>query len=329
MVANVADCTLFLFVADLASGSAAAELALAQSLIEQTEVMMRQQNVVLMAIALVVMTVCVDGAMSAPTVYEPFDYAAGAIDGTSQAGGVGMSGAWTTSTADSGVLYAMVGGALSFTNLPTTGAVRAKRPSAPKGAEMHRAISPASQTALTASARTMWFSVLVKNERYSVGNENGTFVFGSDALAAGTTDGTLPTITAGEGIGVHLSGSGGGGTIDIFAYTIDEGVAAKSIGKIDNTNTTVNTFLVAGKVEWAPNGSDDSLWLFNVSDPLSEEPAEATAFATVTADLDQSQFDTLGMANRQISSVDEIRFGLSFEETMGREPLRGSVMIVK
>jgi hypothetical protein len=287
---------------------------------------MRRLEMIL-GVAAMAWVVTTGAAWAAAVVYEPFDYSAGAIDGTNQAGGIGMSGAWTTSTADSGILYAMVGGSLSFNDLPTAGGVRAKRPSAPKGAEMHRPISAESQAQLTASGQSIWFSVLVRNERFSVGNENGTFTLGTDALDAATTDGTLPTIVGGEAVGVHLSGSGD--TIDIFAYTIDDGVAAKSSGKLDNTNTTVNTFLIAGKIKWAPTGSDDSLWLFNITNPLSDAPSEAMAFATMTADLDQSQFDTLAMANRQISSVDEIRFALSFEETVGREPRRGLIVIVK
>lgn len=62
---------------------------------------------------------------------------------------------------------------------------------------------------------------------------------------------------------------------------------------------------------------------------MRDNTAGTGAFATMTADLDESQFDTLALANRQISSVDEIRFALSFEETMGREPTRGSVLIVR
>ena len=70
-------------------------------------------------------------------VYEEFDYPAGLVDGT-QSGGTGMSEAWTTSSTDGGILYSMVFGALTFTNLPTAGSVCAKRNTAPRGAEHAR-----------------------------------------------------------------------------------------------------------------------------------------------------------------------------------------------
>ena len=104
---------------------------------------------------------------------------------------------------------------------------------------------------------------------------------------------------------------------------------AVSTGAIDSTNATVSTFLIAGKIEWAPNGSDDTLRLFNIADAADPEPVDTNAFAVMTADIDQSQLDTIGLANRQVSSLDEIRFATTYDEVMGREPSRGMVVTLR
>ena len=255
------------------------------------------------------------------TVYEPFDYAAGAINGT-QSGGIGMSGSWSTSVTNSGTLYSMISGGLSFTDLTTSGSVKAKRNTAPGGAEMNRAISAASQTALTVDGTTIWFSILINTQRFSAGNENGTFVFGSAGLDSNDVDRVLPSITGGEGFGVHVNGNNAGGNpFYIHAYSIDGGASSKSVSFLD-TGTTSGTYLIAGKISWVANGGNDSLWVFNITDPSASEPAEGDAVATITADLDQSVFDTLAIANRQVSNVDEIRLAPTYYEVMGREPPR-------
>ncbi len=66
-------------------------------------------------IAVVVALVSVSRVYSAEVIYEPFDYAAGNIDGTAQSGGTGMTGAWTTTGTDN--LYDIQSSGLSFSNL--------------------------------------------------------------------------------------------------------------------------------------------------------------------------------------------------------------------
>ncbi|MDT8390215.1 MAG: PEP-CTERM sorting domain-containing protein [Lentisphaeria bacterium] len=263
-------------------------------------------------------------APSNPTVYEGFNYSSGAVDGSTQNGGTGMSGAWSTSTTDGGTLYSMVSGGLTFNgategSLVTGGSVRAKRSTAPGGAEMNRAITTVSQGALTADNTSVWFSVLVNTERFSAGNENGTFVLGTGALDVNTPDGVLPSITGGEGVGLHIDGlNSGGSPFYIHAYAIDGGTSAKSGAYLD-TGTTAGVYLIAGRMDWAPNGSDDTISLFNITDTValaSLSGGPATPFATITADVDQTLFDTLAIANRQVSSLDEIRFGLTFADVV-------------
>jgi hypothetical protein len=247
-------------------------------------------------------------ADAAEVIYEPFDYAAGAFDG-SQAGGTGMSGGWTTVTAGNGP-YGTIAGGLAVTGLTVAGNT-CGRSTYVGDNEMHRAISAASQTALLGDGLTVWFSVLFKNRKYSTGNEHQSLVIGTDAFTSWST--APPGMAGGEGFGVGYNTQ-----YAIKAVVINGGVSSYGSGSL----TTVDgpTYLIAGKITWAANGNSDTLHLFNISDPDAPEPSEVDAFATATVDLDQSLFDTLAVASKQYSYLDEIRFATTFAEAMGRTP---------
>jgi hypothetical protein len=280
-------------------------------------------------LALVVAFVAVSQAFSAEVIYEPFDYAAGGIAGA-QTNGVGMSGAWATATGDGGTLYSMVSGALSFTNLPTSGIVRAKRATAPGGAQLYRVISSASQDALLNDNSTIWFSVLLMDERFSAGNENGTLALTSGAFSnhGGADGGVLPTLTGGNGFGVTL---GVGTEFRVYAYRIVNGAAERTTDYYAGSPTAGGTYLIAGKIDWGENYAGHTLRLFNITDPASPPPDDNTAFASFSGDFDQSTLNTIAIGNRQVSSVDEIRFALTYYEALGREvpPSAGTVFVIK
>jgi hypothetical protein len=260
-------------------------------------------------------------------IYEPFDYPAGDIDG-SQAGGIGFAGVWTGSTADGRNPFAVAAPGLSFTNLPTTGG-RVDRPSAPGAAEAHRGISEANREALLTDDGILWFSALVNPRRYSAGNENGTLMIATDALTGLTV--RPPLMSGGSGFGMSFNTA-----TELHGIVIDGSQSSYSAAFLTVEAPAEHyvlgtTYLIAGKIEWAPNGSNDTLRLFNIVDPLGSAPVDETAFATNAADLDQSQFDTIAIGNQQVSLLDEIRFAPTFEEVMGRERLAppGILMIVR
>jgi len=239
--------------------------------------------------------------------HEGFDYSAGDING-SQAGGTGFSaGGWATSGSDN--LFDVLGTGLSLGSLPVTGA-SVKRPSAPGNAEMSRSITAASQGALLADNATLWFSVLLRTTSFSTGNANGTLVLGTDPFDG---PGNKPaTMTGGNAFGVTLNS-----ITTLQAITINGGVTTTS-GSFATTVDT--TYLIAGKIHWASSGNNDTLRLFNITDPGGAEPANGVAFATMTADFNQSAFDTVAIADRQVATYDEIRFGHAFADVMGVIP---------
>lgn len=272
--------------------------------------------------------VWVQPAISQPyeVIYEPFDYDTGALAG--QDGGIGFEGAWSSGGEDNH--YAVTSPGLSFGELPVAGN-RVRRPSAPQGAQSSRAISATSQAALTADNTTIWFSILLGDERFSTPNENGTFALASGAFSSGGSDsGGLPNVPGGNGFGVTtrvLSDE-----FRIYAYRIVDGTRERTSDYYEGSTTAGGTYLVAGKIAWGEHHEGHTLHLFNITDPLAEEPPEdEEAFAFFEADFDQSTLNTLAIGNRQISSVDEIRFATSFYGAMGREvpPPAGTLMIIK
>jgi hypothetical protein len=155
-------------------------------------------------------------------------------------------------------------------------------------------------------------------------------------LATGYIDGSgnkPVTITGGEAVGVSFkAASVNDGGMDVHGIMIDGGVTSLSAGFIDDSDGSENiTYLIVGKVTWASNGNNDTLRLFNIADPLADEPIDGAAFATMTADLDQSQFGTLALATAQKGKFDEIRFASSYYEAVGRElpPPAGTIVTIK
>ena len=255
-----------------------------------------------LAVAMAGLAVSAGSVNAAATIYEPFAYTPGVIDG-SQAGGTGLSGTgWAGTT--SNVRYSVLSGGLSFTGVVDSGG-KLQRASAPGAAEISRGITGSAQTALTADDSTIWFSVLMQNNRYSSGNAQGALVFGSDALTSGNEK---PVAGSGEGFGVMFRGYSPttSGTIDIAGIAIDGGVSSVSTGFIDDTGSGGDTYFIVGRIDWT--GGTDTMNLFNVSDVNAALP---TAFATMTADLDQSAFDTLAIGGAQIGAFDESRYGLT------------------
>jgi hypothetical protein len=252
-------------------------------------------------------------------IYEPFDYLAATIDGASQNGGTGMTGSWSSSGSNP---YAVISSGLSFTNLPTAGN-KVARTQAPGSAEVNRLISAASQSALTSNDSTIWFSALINDKVYSAGYENGALLLATGPLS--DSNSMPPNIAGGSGIGFCMK------TVTyLHAIIIDGGSSSYSSNSLAMPGDN-NTYLIVGKIEWAANGSDDTIRLFNIADPSADAPANGDAFATMTADLDQSAFDTLAIGNAQVSFIDEIRYALSYYEAVGRivPPPAGTIITIK
>jgi len=253
-------------------------------------------------------------ASAAAIIYEGFDYSNGALAGNGPA--TGLSGTWSSAGSNTPNVFGSGGSGLSFTGLTTTGGA-AGRASASGGAHSGIALTGAAQTALTQSGTSIFFTVLVRTDRNSVGNENFTFAFGTDTLDTTTgADGGVAAAIASSGNGFGFSmnnftNSGGNdSTSDFHGYQSVGGTVSRSTSYLD-TGTSVQTLLLAGQIDWVATGND-TLSLFNIGDVTAT--ALPTAFATMSADFNQSLFDTISFESRQIGKIDEIRFGTSWSD---------------
>ncbi len=190
-----------------------------------------------------------------------------------------------------------------------------------------RTPSSESLAALTADGTTIWFSVLTGAP--SNGNKFGTIIFGTDSLMAQQSAPPFPngnlSVASGQGFGITMRNvSNGGGTgspnaiafIDSDAPTVNEGTY---LPPISEGGTHHDTSLIVGKIKWNANGTEDELFLFNITDAAGPEPAEEDAIATLTADFDQTTFDTVSLWDTGSTIYDEIRFGTNFIDVVGAQ----------
>ena len=133
--------------------------------------------------------------------------------------------------------------------------------------------------------------------------------------ASGATPGVFGS--ASSGIGVAFNGSGVStpnnttfANSNLVGVSYDGTTAATITGGTGPTGDNVS--MIVGEITWAPNGSADTINLYNVLDPTAGLPA--SAFATISVDLDQSTFDTISYAEGQASAIDEIFFGENLED---------------
>lgn len=248
-------------------------------------------------------------------VYEGFDYTDGSALAGEGAAVDGWSGAWT------GGNWNVIPGQ-SFGSVGVTGGA-VQRPSRSGNAATSRGISVTSQADLSADDSTIWFSVLLQatgspasDVLSSAGfptNTWGTIVFGDTALTGGSGGGPAPMGAGGNAIGVGFRGGNGASFDDVQV----QGVIYNG-GTVSTTTDELapviggGTLLIVGSVEWAANGTEDTLTLYSVTD--STAAFLPTPFTTLTADLDQSSFSVISIGDAQTSIYDEIRFGTELED---------------
>ena len=252
------------------------------------------------------------GTISAPAalwIYEPFNYSTGVLAGNSGATGLDTTTGWFSSGSNQ---QRVTSSGLSFTGLSTTGNM-AERTSASGGAHSGITLTSAAQTALTQSGTSIYFTFLVRTDRFSTNHENLTLAFGTDSLdtTTGADNGNQSSISGiGNGFGFSIDSANPGNSFDFHGYQSVGGTDSIS-GSFFDSGTTSAVYLVAGQIDWVATGND-TLSLFNITDvTATSAPA---AFATMSADFDQTTFDTISFESRQIAVIDEIRFGTSWAD---------------
>ncbi len=240
--------------------------------------------------------------------YEGFDYSPGSVIGAN--GGTGFDGPWQDADIPDtrSDHWEVQSNGLEFSGLATVGG-SIQRPGAPGGAAIFRTIDSGAQAALTADNTTIWFSFLTESFRFSVPNANGALLFSTGAITNMSDGGTEAQIAGGSAFGFTYQGLGNPNRMRLHGMTIADGNSSRSEDFIQDTEDTL--YMIVGRIDWAPNGQDDVLRLYNVTDPEAGLPS--SPFATMSADLDQSEFDTITIGSRQREIFDEIRFGTDLE----------------
>ena len=216
-------------------------------------------------------------------------------------------------------------GGLEFEGLPTAGSALARYGTAGQR-EAHRELSAEAKAALTADDTTIWFSVLAGAPTGP--HKYGTLIFGTDPMLAvrGAGDNANLSSPTGQAFGVGFRSDNGGaagggpGSPNAVAF-IDSASATVELGSytppLPAGATHHDTVLIVGKINWNPNGTEDELFLFNITSVSDPEPAEGDAIASLTADFDQSAFTMIALQDTGATIYDEIRFGTTFNSVLG------------
>ncbi len=265
-------------------------------------------------------------------VYEPFDYAAGLLNGKSGASEVGLAGTWA-SNASSGFVTS---GSMTYGSLATKGGKFE-----PTGASNHwggtRAISTSALAAngLLNDGSTLWFSAVVgygptanlTNARLSIALANNGFSTGNYDYWVQNSGPQL-----GSGIGITLGRHDGiNGRVkatqfqdlakgDGFAGNIYGSWEGNGAAYVQNQNG-----LIVCRITWADDPElPDTIEVFQ---PLTNLELPGAPISVLNAVLDQSTFDTLTFSRGDIIKLDEIRFGPNYHSVLvGNQPLAADVV---
>ncbi|MDP0490234.1 MAG: hypothetical protein Q7Q71_04200 [Verrucomicrobiota bacterium JB023] len=257
-------------------------------------------------------------------IYEPFDYPSTGTDGDeaylgdgSQSGALGLDGAW--SQVINNIEMEVLEGGMEFSDvhgnvLPVTGnsILRSARQGT---AVMASSVSSEAISALTADGTTMWMSFLYVDTGFS--GPDSSVTLASEPLAD-SNDHSLNA--AGYGVGIVIGEPSGGvnATVDA-AYYLDATAPTVSASTLNPNDSENEVFLFAAKINWNEDGTEDEIFVFNITD-LSAEPAEEDAISSNTFDMlqaDQAMLDTLNIGETQVDGFDEIRIGTTFADVIG------------
>ena len=262
------------------------------------------------AAAAVPQTLEVLSNLDIPVIYEPFADTQTILSGNTP--GSGLSGTWISG----GMNVSPTG--LIFGSLPVSGGMAIK-PSGNASANASVALGGALNNAhLLNDGATLWFSFLYKRPAPSGTNDQAGFAIGDSSLNS-----TGDTMSAGSnGFGVFL-----GRSSRVQASYWNNG-ARTSSSPASSVIAADATVLVVGKIVWNGNSAaPDTLQLYL---PSANLLLPATPHSTSSFILNQSTFDTIsfGGKNTESPTIDEIRFGATYNSVTGQSGTGSSGVVV-
>jgi MYXO-CTERM domain-containing protein len=223
--------------------------------------------------------------------YEGFDYTAGDLDG---------QGGWS---ATSQMQVALNGTDTdtytgTYASVTTTGGYAFNTTGS--GGLANVALGSSVTSTFTTGSVT-WLS-FIDIRGTNGANAKGAFAIGAAALTG--TSMTNPSMV-GDGIGLAAHDN----NADEAAYWSDSGV---NVGGTDIPGGTGRDRFNIAKITWSDGGNDTIEWaFFDAGTTISLANFDAASKSTVSADLDQSTFDTLSLGSN-FMHFDEIRIASDF-----------------
>lgn len=230
-------------------------------------------------------------------IYEPFDDADPTLNGNTP--GIGLSGIWSSGG------YSVEAGSYLYGTLSTSGN-RAVINSGRTGSSVSTGAT-LSDVGLLNDGATLWFSVLHLTQPSANGNMDFGFALGTTGLG-----GTNNVPMSGQGIGFSVKNG------SILASVWDDSDSNTAVERASSgaSFTYGEVVLVVGEIIWGSGGAADTINLYTPDNDLNLGPV----VSTFSKDLTQTAFDTITFANKADLlpvGIDEIRFGLSYEDALG------------
>ena len=263
-------------------------------------------------------------------IYEPFDYAAGLLNGKSGSSEVGLTGTWAAQTSSAYI----TAGSLTYGSLSTLGGKFE-----PTGASNHwggtRSISSSALAAngLLNDGATLWFSAVVGYGTANTTNARLSVALANSGFSTGNFDYWIRNEGAqlGSGVGFTLGRhDGANGRVKATQFR-DLASGDGFAGNIDGTwegngaaYTSNQHGLIVCRITWADDPEQpDTIEVFQ---PLTNLELPGAPISVLNAVLDQSTFDTLTFSRGDYVRLDEIRFGPNYHSVLvGNQPLTADI----
>jgi len=278
---------------------------------------MTTQKTIVLTLAFAMVALLPGLAQGAAAVYEPFDYQPGALNGKGGTTEVGLTGTWVT---NSGNIQAVVPG-LTWNDLAVSG--NSQQRNADNFGYSDRAIAPGALAGMLDDGDTLWFSYIARMGWD--GQQRNYFSIGSDGFQHSAYNhwgglGHVPqwTVSPEQGMGTGSETRG-----NIFAVSNPPNSPMDSLGwdvenwgspRPDILGPQNDVALVVGKIAFGTGGADDVLEIYVPSDMDTLGLVQSS----ISADLDQTQWDTISMFQKSYPGVDEIRIGATLADVMPR-----------
>jgi hypothetical protein len=275
--------------------------------------------------------VAAPGAGGGPVIYEPFDYwvpadppvdpGLGGLGGTSD---IGLDGTW--SVRDIKGQLRVYEDSVGWGDVGTVGG-GVTRHNGNYYSRAQRAVSPGALDGLLDDGGELWFSLITSHLGANMVNTEFFFSLGTDGHYisdnrhqddGGTERPSGRMLNSGSGVGIQWWRN----HLNTVYWDGNEGVPVNSGSKppkelvieaVDGVGTLINPVnFVVVRCQWKAAGSMDVIEVY-LPDHLLNLGAP---IATQSADLDQAQFDTVGFFFKEHPSIDEIRFGATYDDVL-------------